>query len=69
MVANREIKFSGISKLASELTVLWEREVPMENMHWEANKNPNFLMLELASRSQVLPMAMAVLSLGQGKGT
>lgn len=51
MVANREIKFSGINKLASGLTVLWEREVPMENMHWEANKNPNFLMLELASHS------------------
>lgn len=69
MVANREIKFSSINKLASGLTVLWEREVPMKNMHWEANKNPNFLMLELASRSQILPMAIVVLSLGRGKGT
>lgn len=67
MVANREIKSSGANKLAAGLIALWERDVPMGNA-LEANKNPSFLMLELASCSQVLPMALVILSLSRGKG-
>lgn len=40
-----------------------------QRVYQEANKDPNFLILEVASSCPVLPKAMVVLSVSQGKGT